>query len=63
MQSIAFGASIKTIAIINSFLSEKDYHKEFDLYHYLKFFKGIDKLAIYLMDSEGKLYKEIESIE
>ncbi len=53
----------KATVIINSFLSDKDYHKEFDLYHYLKFFKLMDKLAIYLMDSEGKLYKEIEHIE
>jgi hypothetical protein len=59
----SMNTSIRATAIINGFLSEKDYHNAFDLYNYLKFFKGMDKLAIYLMDSEGKLYKEIESIE
>lgn len=51
------------IVIINSFLSQKDHELHYDLYNFFHFFKTINMLNLYLMDSGGKLYKELKNID
>lgn len=56
-------SSSRLIVIINSALSQEEYLSHYDMYSFLKFLKIIDKASLYLMDSEGKLYKEIKNIK
>lgn len=50
-------------AIIQSPFPRKEYHLRYDRYNYFNFCKAIGKMDIYLMDGEGRLYKEVGSIE
>ena len=61
----SFDLSTKITVIMNSFLSRKDYDLQYNLYSYIRSFKamGIVPISIYLMDTDGRLYKEMETIE
>ena len=47
------------IIIIQHFLTKEEFICQYDRYLYFKFLKVIEQADIYLMDSEGKLYKEV----
>jgi hypothetical protein len=49
----------KIIVIINSFLSQKEHDQQYDMYLFFNFLKAINIADLYLMDHEGKLYREI----
>ena len=51
--------SSKIIVIINSSLSQKEHDQQYDMYLFFDFLKVIDRADLYLMDHEGKLYREI----
>ena len=53
----------KFTVIVNSFLSKQEYDLQYNLYHYFQSLKTIGVASVYLMDSEGRLYKEVETIE
>ena len=53
----------KFAVIINSFLSKQEYDLQYNLHHYFQSLKTIGIASVYLMDSEGRLYKETEMIE
>ena len=49
----------KIIVIINSSLSQKEHDQQYDMYLFFNFLKVINRADLYLMDHEGKLYREI----
>jgi len=49
----------KFIIIIQNSLTEDEFTRQYDRYLYFHFLKVIDQADLYLMDSEGKLYKEV----
>ena len=49
----------KIIIIINSSLSQKEHDQQYDMYLFFDFLKVINRADLYLMDHEGKLYREI----
>lgn len=51
----------KLIIIIQHSLSEDEFIRQYDRYPYFNFLKNIDKADLYLMDSEGKLYRHVEN--
>jgi hypothetical protein len=57
--------SDKVIVIVSSFLLKKSHYLQYNMYHYFRFFKasGIVPMSMYLMDHEGRLYKETETVE
>ncbi len=55
--------TLKMIVIFQHFLSQRENDKQYQLYRYLKFLRSIDVSSLYLMDCDGKLYKEIEHID
>ena len=53
----------KVIVIMNSFLSRKEYELQYDLYFYLRALREVGLASICLMDQEGRVYKEVETVE
>ena len=53
----------KVIVIMNSFLSKQEYALQYDLYFYLRGLREMGLASIYLMDQEGRLYKEVKMAE
>ena len=51
------------VVVINSHLSMRELDEQYNMHRFLKFLKIVDKADFYLMDSEGKLYREVENIE
>lgn len=55
--------SAKIMVIINSNVSRDEYDKQYDMYYFFHCFKIIGTVQLYLMDSEGRLYKEVKNID
>ena len=53
----------KVIVIMNSCLSKKEYELQFDLYFYLRSLRDMGLASMYLMDHEGRIYKEVETVD
>ncbi len=54
--------SRRKIMIVQSSLSKEKFSKEYDLQIFFDFYKKMQMLDIYLMDSEGKIYEEVKNI-
>jgi hypothetical protein len=52
----------KIVVIINSSLSREEHSRQYDMYCYFDFLNIIDIADLYLMDSDGRLYKEVKGL-
>jgi len=50
-------------AIIQAPFSRKEYNLRYDRYNYFNFYKAIGRIDMYMMDGNGRLYKEVGSIQ
>jgi hypothetical protein len=48
--------------IMQSSLSQKEYIRHYDLYPFFNGLRNMGLAELYLMDSEGRLYKEVEGV-
>jgi len=63
INEIMLDSTKKPVVIINSSIPAMEYDEKYDMYSRFSDLSGSGKIELYLMDSRGRLYKKVESLE